>query len=126
MTLTAPQCSYVDLSADSVVVWSPPKVTIRGTEYAVVLVVRPEMTYDFFSIVDNHRFNFAYLVRLVKLLQSQSVILRLLAALPQGWIVYRAHQDRQRRISTINYRGPFLEYVLTSVYTICHLGNDAS
>lgn len=84
MTLTAPQCSYVDLSADSVVVWSPPNVTIRGTEYVVVLVVLPEMTYDVFSIVENHQFRFAYLVRLIKLLQSQSVILQLLAALPQG------------------------------------------
>jgi hypothetical protein len=31
MTLTGPQCLNVDLKAESVVVWSPPKVTSLGT-----------------------------------------------------------------------------------------------
>jgi hypothetical protein len=45
MTLIAPQCLYVERSADSVVVWSPPRVMILGTEYSVELVARPEMIF---------------------------------------------------------------------------------
>ena len=45
MTLTAPQRSKVDLRAERVVVWSPPKVTIRGVEYSVEFALRPDTIY---------------------------------------------------------------------------------
>lgn len=47
MTETGPHFSYVDRSAERVVVWSPPRVIILGTEEtSVVLAIRDEMIYD--------------------------------------------------------------------------------
>jgi hypothetical protein len=45
ITLIAPQCLCVERSAESVVVWSPPRVMILGTEYSVELVGRPDTIF---------------------------------------------------------------------------------
>lgn len=45
ITLTGPQWLFVDLRADSVVVWSPPSVIIRGTVKSLELVLLAETTF---------------------------------------------------------------------------------
>lgn len=45
ITETGPHFSYVDLRAESVVVWSPPRVMMRGTgEVLLSFAGREEMT----------------------------------------------------------------------------------